>query len=153
VPNPVKLVRYAAKYGPHVLVAAQALKEPAKEYAAKQLAAQRAKRAAFAEAQTLKDGSVLKVFHAGEPVWVVYAADDPVTAHPAVAPAAGGPALPPLAELVARADLAGRVRPADVPSPADRARAAAATTRHTVHSAGRKALSRKGKSTTDGGDR
>ena len=48
----------------------------------------------------------------GEPVWVVFSADDPIAAHPA--------STTPIAELIANSDLSTRVRPADLPTPADR---------------------------------
>ncbi len=112
-------VKYGVKYGPHVLVAAQTLREPATAYAQKRLADARDRRAALAEAATLTDGSALRVFHAGRPVWVVYSGADPVSSHPPVQAA--------LATVVERADVTQRVRPGDAKSgrrrPADKSRA------------------------------
>jgi hypothetical protein len=96
-------VKYGVKYGPHVLVAAKALKEPATAYAQKKLAEQKARRAAFAEAATLQAGTVLRVYHRGEPVWVVYSGEEPIGSHPVVEAT--------LADLVERADLSQRVVP------------------------------------------
>ena len=105
-------VKYGVKYGPHLVVAAKALKEPATAYAQAKLAEQRERKAALAEAATLQAGTVLKVVHDTHPVWVVYAGEDPVSAHPAVPV--------PLATLVERADLTQRMRPEDVPAVKDR---------------------------------
>ncbi len=102
-------VKYGVKYGPHVVVAAKALKEPATAYAQKRLASLQARRAALAEAATLAGGSALKVFHDGGEVWVVYAGEQPITTHPAVDIA--------LERLVERADLSLRVVP-EPPAPA-----------------------------------
>ena len=96
-------VKYGVKYGPHVLVAAKALKEPATAYAQKKLAEQKARRAAAAEATTLQAGTVLRVFHQGQPVWVVYSGEEPIGSHPVVDVT--------LAELVERADLSQRIVP------------------------------------------
>ena len=102
-------VKYGVKYGPHVIVAAKALKEPATAYAQKKLAEQKARKAAFAEAGTLQAGTVLRVFHEGQPVWVVYSGEEPITSHP--------PVEVTLAKLVERADLSLRVVP-EPPAPA-----------------------------------
>ncbi|HNV15109.1 MAG TPA: hypothetical protein PKI27_07810 [Dermatophilaceae bacterium] len=99
-------VKYGVKYGPHVIVAAKALKEPATAYAQKKLAEQKSRRAAAAEATTLQAGTVLRVFHQGQPVWVVYSGEEPIASHPVVEAT--------LAQLVERADLSQRF----VPEPA-----------------------------------
>ena len=121
-------VKYGVKYGPHLVVAAKALKEPATAYAQAKLAEQRERKIALAEAATLQAGTVLKVFHDNSPVWVVYAGEEPVSAHPAVPV--------PLAALVERADLSQRMRPEEVPAVKDRVAAvkdsAAATARKVV---------------------
>ncbi|MBK8756918.1 MAG: hypothetical protein IPM08_07275 [Actinomycetales bacterium] len=61
-------------------------------------------------------------------MWVVYAGEEPVSAHPAVPV--------PLAALVERADLSQRMRPEEVPAVKDRVAAvkdsAAATARKVV---------------------
>ena len=111
-----RIVKWGVKYGPHVVVLAQQAKEPAMKAAQTAIDRQKAKRRAVEHAATLRDGTVLKTFdpaaeHA-EPVWVVFSGDEPVAAHPSSAT--------PLAELVARADLATRMRPEDLPPPAER---------------------------------
>jgi hypothetical protein len=112
------LVKWGVKYGPHVVVLAQQAKEPAMKAAQTALDRQKAKRRAIEHAATVRDGMVLKTFDPradhGEPVWVVFSGDDPIAAHPASAT--------PLAELVAKSDLSTRVRPVDMPTPAERLR-------------------------------
>jgi hypothetical protein len=98
-------VKFGAKYGPHILLAAMVLKVPATAYAQRTLASRRARRLALKEAATLADGSVLRVFHDGAPVWVVYSGEAPVSRSPEVPV--------PLATLVEHADLTQRVRPTD----------------------------------------
>lgn len=109
-------VKYGVKYGPHVLVAAKALQAPATAYAQRRIADGRARRAALTEAATLSAGTVLKVFHQGSPVWVVYTGDQPVSAHPPVEIG--------LDALVAHADLGQRVAPEAVPGTRERLAAA-----------------------------
>jgi hypothetical protein len=110
------IVKWGVKYGPHVVVIAQQAKEPALAAAQKALDRQRAKRRAVEHAGTLRDGSVLKTFDPrvdhGEPVWVVFAGDDPIAAHPAT--------TTPIPELISNSDLTTRVRPVDLPTPAER---------------------------------
>jgi hypothetical protein len=110
------LVKWGVKYGPHVVVLAQQAKEPAMKAAQTALDRQRARRRAIQHAATVREGTVLKTFDPradhSEPVWVVFSADDPIAAHPT--------STTPLPELIANSDLATRVRPADLPSPADR---------------------------------
>ena len=112
------LVKWGVKYGPHVVVLAQQAKEPAMAAAQKALDRQKARRRAIEHAATLRDGTVLKTFDPradhGEAVWVVFTGDDPVASHPAT--------VTPLAELVAHSDLSTRMRPQDLPTPADRLR-------------------------------
>jgi hypothetical protein len=112
------LVKWGVKYGPHVVVLAQQAKEPVMKAAQTALDRQKAKRRAVEHAATVRDGMVLKTFDPradhGEPVWVVFSGDDPIAAHPASAT--------PLAELVAKSDLSTRVRPVDMPTPAERLR-------------------------------
>ena len=52
---------------------------------------------------------MLRVFHEGQPVWVVYSGEEPITSHP--------PVEVTLAKLVERADLSLRVVP-EPPAPA-----------------------------------
>jgi hypothetical protein len=111
-----RIVKWGVKYGPHVVVLAQQAKEPAMKAAQTALDRQRARRRALEHAATVREGSVLKTFdpHAdhSDPVWVVFSGDDPIAAHPTT--------TTPLAELVANSDLTTRVRPAELPTPAQR---------------------------------
>jgi hypothetical protein len=110
------IIRWGVKYGPHAVVLAQQAKEPAMAAAQKAIDRQKAKRRAVEHAATVRDGTVLKTFDPraehSDAVWVVFAGDDPVAAHPS--------SPTPLAELVANSDLSTRVRPADLPTPAER---------------------------------
>lgn len=110
------IVKWGVKYGPHVVVLAQQAKEPAMAAAQKALDRQKAKRRAVEHAGTVRDGSVLKTFDPrvdhSEPVWVVFSGDEPIAAHPST--------TTPMAELIANSDLATRVRPIDMPTPAER---------------------------------
>jgi hypothetical protein len=112
------IVKWGVKYGPHVVVLAQQAKDPAIAAAKRTMERQKARRRAVEHAATVRDGTVLKTFDprqdTGEPVWVVFSGDDAIAAHPAT--------TTPLAELVARSDLATRIRPQDLPSPAARVR-------------------------------
>jgi hypothetical protein len=112
------LVKWGVKYGPHVVVLAQQAKEPAMKAAQSALDRQKARRRAIEHAATVRDGSFLKTFDPradhSEPVWVVFSGDEPVAAHPTT--------TTPISELIARSDLATRVRPADVPTPVQRLR-------------------------------
>jgi hypothetical protein len=112
------IIKWGVKYGPHVVVLAQQAKEPAMAAAQKALDRQRAKRRAVEHAATVREGMVLKTFDPradhSEPIWVVFSGDDPIAAHPAT--------TTPLTELIARSDLTRRMRPAELPSPAERLR-------------------------------
>lgn len=112
------IVKWGVRYGPHVVVLAQQAKDPAMAAAQKVLDRQKAKRRAIEHAATVRDGSVLKTFDPladhGEPVWVVFAGDEPIAVHPATRTL--------LPDLIARSDLSTRVRPADLPTPAERLR-------------------------------
>ena len=110
------IIRWGVKYGPHAVVIAQQAKEPAMAAAQKVIDRQKAKRRAIEHAATVRDGSVLKTFDPradhGEAVWVVFSGEDPIAAHPTT--------TTPIAELIANSDLSTRVRPADLPTPAER---------------------------------
>lgn len=112
------LAKWGVKYGPHVVVLAQQAKDPAMAAAKKMMDRQKARRRAVEHAATIREGSVLKTFDArsdsGEPVWVVFSGDEAIAAHPTTAT--------PLAELVAKSDLATRLRPHEMPSAAERLR-------------------------------
>ena len=96
-------VKLGMKYGPVLYGVARHGKEPAKAAAAKFLSKKGARKRALEHAATLLDGSVLQVFHAGEPVYVVFSGEEMVASHPALDV--------PLQTLVQRADLSKRIRP------------------------------------------
>jgi hypothetical protein len=111
------VVKYSVKYGPLVYEAVKHGREPAQRALQRALARQGERRKAFKHAATLVDGSVLRVFREGEPIWVVFSADNPVVAYP--------PVEVPLPELLEHADLGQRVKPGTSkglpkpPNPAD----------------------------------
>jgi hypothetical protein len=109
----------AAKYGPQLWVASQALREPAKEAAQKVIASEKARRAAYAHARTLSEGSILKVYRGDRAHWIVFTGDTAVTVHPLTDVD--------LAELMRGADLTKRIRPDDKVSAKNRVKDAAAT--------------------------
>lgn len=94
---------YAAKYGPIVFEAVKHGREPAQRAIQKTLARQSYRRRARDHALTVVEGSVLRVFHKGEPVWVVFSGDTPVASYP--------PVDTPLETMLEHADLSLRVRP------------------------------------------
>lgn len=76
--------RLAARYGPQAKIAWDKGGRPAAAAAAAKAQAQLQRRKAFAKAATVVDGSVLRVLHAGEPVWVVLTRAQAVEAFPSV---------------------------------------------------------------------
>lgn len=99
------VVRYSVKYGPLVYEAVKHGREPAQRALRRAMARQGERRRAFKHAETLVEGSVLRVFRDGEPVWVVFSRDHPVVAYPAVDVE--------LSVLLEHADLGQRVRPGE----------------------------------------
>jgi hypothetical protein len=112
-----KAIKLGTKYGPQIWVASKALREPAKEAAAKVMASERARKAAFEHARTLADGSILKVYKGEQSLWVVFSGDTAITVHP--------PTDVPLPTLLRGADLTRRIRPGDKVTATDRAKDAA----------------------------
>ena len=98
-----------AKYAPAAYEVARQSREPVEK--AVRAAAQRrqARRTAVQHAGTLKNGTVLRVFHAGQPVWVVFSGDEPRASYPTVDV--------PLPELLQDADLDKRQSPAELRRP------------------------------------
>jgi len=82
IPVGRKAASLAVKYGPQAKLAW----ETAGKAAAEQVKIRRARaanrRRAFEKARTVTDGSVLRQLHGEQVVWVVYAADEPITAYP-----------------------------------------------------------------------
>ena len=105
-------IRLGVKYGPPVWVATQALREPAQAAAQKIIASERARKAALAHARTLSDGSILKVYHGDQSLWIVFTGDTAVTVHPATDVE--------LSALLRGADLSKRIRPGEALAAKDR---------------------------------
>ncbi len=99
-------VKLGVKYAPVLYGVARHGKEPAKAAATKFLSKKGTRKRSLEHAATLLDGSVLQVFHAGEPVYVVFSGEEMVASHPSLDV--------PLQTLVQRADLSKRVRPDDL---------------------------------------
>ena len=97
------VVKLGVKYGPVAYEAIKHGKEPAKEFAQKQMARLTARKRALAHAEGLMDGSTLPVYEGDLQVWVVFNGDEPIASHPGVAT--------PLAQLIQGYDLTKRIRP------------------------------------------
>ncbi len=97
------VVRLGVKYGPVAYEAIKHGKEPAKEFAQKQLARLTARKQALAHAVGLMDGSVMPVWDGDVQVWVVFNGSEPIASHPGVAT--------PLTQLIQGYDLTKRIRP------------------------------------------
>lgn len=95
--------RYGVRYGPHAKQAWDLFGKQAQAAARDKAAELSARRHAFLHAETVRDGSVLRVIHDARPVWVVYSGDRPVHTYPTVAVA--------IDRLVADADVDKRVTP------------------------------------------
>lgn len=98
-----KAATYGAKYGPHAVVIWNVAGEHVQAAARAKAAEIAERRKAFAEADSVVDGSVLRVVEHGTTVFVVFSGDEPVASYP--------DSTTPLDQLIARADLAKRVTP------------------------------------------
>lgn len=97
------VVKLGVKYGPVAYEAIKHGKEPAKEFAQRQLARLNARKQALAHAEGLMDGSTMAVWKDDQQVWVVFNGDQPIASHPTVDT--------PLPQLITGYDLAKRIRP------------------------------------------
>ena len=97
------VVKLGVKYGPVAYAAIKHGKEPAREFAQKQLGRLTARKQALAHAEGLMDGSALPVWEGDQQVWVVFNGDEPIATHPNV--------TTPLAQLLQGYDLGKRIRP------------------------------------------
>jgi len=97
------VVKLGVKYGPVAYAAIKHGKEPAREFAQKQLSRFTARKQALTHAEGLMDGSILPVWEGDLQVWVVFNGDEPIASHPTVTTS--------LAELVRGYDLGKRIRP------------------------------------------
>jgi len=97
------VAKLGVKYGPVAYEAIKHSREPAKEFAQKQLSKLTARKQALAHAEGLMDGSTMPVWEGDRQVWVVFNGDEPVASHPAV--------TTPLARLILGYNLSKRIRP------------------------------------------
>jgi hypothetical protein len=97
------VAKLGVKYGPVAYEAIKHGKEPAKEFAQKQLSRLTARKQALAHAEGLVDGSTMPVWEGDKQVWVVFNGDEPIASHPTV--------TTPLAQLILGYDLSRRIRP------------------------------------------
>jgi hypothetical protein len=109
-------VRQGVKYSPIIASVVREVRGPATDYAKSRVEASRQRRLAVAKAESVRDGTVLRLMHGEQTVWVVYSGDEPISAHPDIGV--------PLAELTDHANLERRRRPEEFPSPRERAAAA-----------------------------
>lgn len=98
-----KVVKLGVKYGPVAYEAIKHGKEPAREFAQRQLTRINARRAALTHAEGLTDGSAMLVWKDDQQVWVVFNGDEPIASHPTVDTS--------LATLIKGYDLTKRIRP------------------------------------------
>lgn len=97
------VVKLGVKYGPVAYEAIKHGKEPARQFAQRQLARLNARKQALAHAEGLTDGSAMPVWRDDQQVWIVFNGDEPVASHPSVET--------PLPLLIQGYDLSRRVRP------------------------------------------
>jgi hypothetical protein len=97
------VIKLGVKYGPVAYAAIKHGKEPAKEFAGRQLARLNARKQALAHAAGLMDGSAMPVWKDDQQVWVVFNGDEPIASHPTVDT--------PLPLLIHGYDLTKRIRP------------------------------------------
>lgn len=109
-------VRQGVKYSPLIASVIREVRGPATEFAKTRVEASRQRRLAVAKAESVHDGTVLRLMHGEQTVWVVYSGDEPISAHPDLAV--------PLAELTDHANLERRRRPSEFPSARERASSA-----------------------------
>jgi hypothetical protein len=97
------VVKLAVKYGPAAYEAIKHGKEPARQFAQKQLTRLAARKQALAHAEGLMDGSTMPVWEGDIQVWVVFNGDSAIASHPTV--------TTPLVQLIQGYDLSKRIRP------------------------------------------
>jgi hypothetical protein len=97
------VVKLGVKYGPVAYEAIKHGREPAKEFAQRQLGRLNARKQALTHAEGLMDGSAMLVWKDDQQVWIVFNGDQPIASHPTVDT--------PLALLIKGYDLTKRIRP------------------------------------------
>lgn len=101
----------AVKYGPQAQLLWKHAAKPATSAAQQALASLAARRTALKHADTVLEGAVLSVFHAGREHWVVFSKGSPVAVYP---PLAGSQTDQQLAALIEHADLSKKMTPEQV---------------------------------------
>jgi hypothetical protein len=104
-------LKYGVKYGPLAYEAFKHGKEPAQQAVQQAMARRSARKTAIEHADTLRNGTVLKVMHEGRPIWFVFSDDEIIATYPQVPMAQYG-------DLLRHTDLANRVKPQDMRPPA-----------------------------------
>jgi hypothetical protein len=111
------LIETSRRYGPRVWDQVKAQKEPAERYVQDKVDKGNQRKKAVQHADTVIDGSVLRIFHRNLAHWVVFSGDEPIAVHPRTSA--------PFRELLKNADLSKRTRPEDEPALRQRLRASA----------------------------
>lgn len=96
----------AQKYGPQFVEQALRQREPAQRFVTGQRDRMSARRLALRHADSVVEGSLQQVFHAGEAYWVVFSRNEPVGVHPHT--------NIPYESLLLNADPAKRTRPEEL---------------------------------------
>lgn len=102
-PTAKKAATYGAKYGPHAVVVWNVAGEHIQAAARAKAAEIAERRKAFQEAESVVDGSVLRVVDHGTTTFVVFAGEEPVASYPE--------SSKPLDQLLGHSDLSKRVTP------------------------------------------
>lgn len=105
IPVGKKVVEAAVKHGPKAKVAWDVAGKAGTEAVRRRQARAMNRRMAFAKAQTVSEGSVLRQLNGDQVVWVVYSGDEPITSYPTV--------VDDLRELTRHAKLTARITPED----------------------------------------
>jgi hypothetical protein len=100
------VAKNAVKYGPHAQQVWKHAGKPAREAAQKAAADWSSRRTALEHADSVVDGSLLRVVHEGRGVWVVFSGDAAVASYPSVSTSP--------TELVTHADKGKRVTPEEL---------------------------------------
>ena|GEM_PF-1372499 len=108
------LIETSRRYGPRVWDQVKAQREPAERYVQDRVDKGNQRKKAIQHAETVIDGSTLRIFHRNLAHWVVFSGEEPIAVHPRT--------NAPFAQLLKNADLSKRTRPEDEPALAQRLR-------------------------------
>ena len=108
------LLETSRRYGPRVWEQVKSQKEPAERYVHDKVDRGNQRKKAVQHADTVIDGSTLRIFHRNLAHWVVFSGDEPIAVHPRT--------NAPFSQLLKNADLSKRTRPEDEPALAQRLR-------------------------------